>query len=92
MLAMDVKTDSGIIYYDMPIIMNFYDFSSQHIGCDFIIVNENVTKDMGQVKIVACTEEERYNRKLKKVFREKYGKKDFSFVHNISEVAAYGFL
>lgn len=87
----DTRTtlQDGIIYFEKPVIVDFIDFSYAHLGCDAIAFRDE-NKLIGQVKLVAYASDKQHNNLLRKIFLEKYGKKDYCIETGLSEAQADG--
>ena len=85
----DTKTtlQDGIIYFEKPVTVDFIDCSYAHLGCDAIALRDE-NRLTGQVKLVAYASDEQHNKLLRKIFLDKYGKKDFYIETGLSEAQA----
>ena len=87
----DAKTtlQDGIIYFEKPITVDFIDFSYAHLGCDAIAYRDE-NEPTGRVRLVAYASDKQHNNFLRKIFLDKYGKKEFCIETGLSEAQTDG--
>ncbi len=87
-VMLNTTVENGIVYYEEPVATNFIAFASNHIDCDAIATREG-SSDLGNTMLVAYASDVRYNRKLKDIFYEKFGKEQYIIMRGLSEVQGY---
>ena len=78
------NTNDGVIHFDEPKVLNFYEFAYKHLNCDSIAVAATVDTPLA-MQIVAYASSKEYNSTLLDLFLKKYQNGKYVIMRHISD-------